>query len=175
VVVDTTLPSPSLGDDLSVSAIDVRLVTGRVAIVDQVATLAGKLGVTPERRTLAVGPVPDAVRDQLGGADHHPSPEPYDVVVAFNADRAMLDRHVSKLPARLSIAGGLWLCWPKKSSGVVTDIGEADVRAAGLEVGLVDNKIAAIDETWSGLRFVRRLTDRPLTAIAGPGRRQSPR
>ena len=57
-------------------------------------------------------------------------------------------------------AGVLWLAWPKRSSGVATDIGEADVRAAGLATGLVDTKIAAIDEVWSGLRFVRRLVDR---------------
>jgi hypothetical protein len=127
-----------------------------------VKSLAGKLGVTAESRTLVVGPAPDAVRGQLfdPDPDHHPDPEPYDVIVAFNASRAMLDRHVEKLPARLSIAGGLWLCWLKKSSGVATDIGEGDVRAAGLDAGLVDNKIAAIDETWSGLRFVRRVADR---------------
>jgi hypothetical protein len=129
-----------------------------------VKSLAGKLGVAAESRTLVVGPVPDAVRDQLFDPDHHPDhhpdPEPYDVIVAFNANRTMLDRHVEKLSVRLSAAGGLWLCWHKKSSGIDTDIGEADVRAAGLEVGLVDNKIAAIDETWSGLRFVRRVADR---------------
>jgi hypothetical protein len=126
-----------------------------------VSALAGKLGAKPQARVLVVGPAPDTVIDQLPDPDRQPStPEPYDVIVAFNSDRRALDRHAAKLPSRLTTAGGLWLCWPKKSSGVVTDIGEADVRAVGLEVGLVDNKIAAIDETWSGLRFVRRLADR---------------
>jgi hypothetical protein len=125
-----------------------------------VKSLADKLGVTAESRNLVVGPVPAAVLEQLFSPDHHPDPDPYDVIVAFNTDRGMLDRHVTKLPTRLTAAGGLWLCWLKKSSGVPTDIGEADVRAAGLDIGLVDNKIAAIDETWSGLRFVRRLADR---------------
>jgi hypothetical protein len=124
------------------------------------STLAGKLGVTSDSRALAVGPAPAAVLEQLFAPDHHPNQQAYDVIVTFNSDRSMLGRHVAKLPSRLTVAGGLWLCWPKKSSGVKTDIGEADVRAAGLEAGLVDNKIAAIDETWSGLRFVRRLADR---------------
>jgi hypothetical protein len=123
-------------------------------------TLAGKLGVTPQTAALVVGPCPAGVRDQLFDPDHHPGDAPYDVIVAFNRDRAMLDRHVARLPERLTVAGGLWLCWPKRSSGVATDIGEADVRAAGLDSGLVDNKIAAVDETWSALRFVRRLADR---------------
>jgi len=129
-------------------------------MVAGMTTLAGKLGITEDSRALVVGPAPTAVLDQLFDPDHHPDPEPYDVIVAFNNSRAMLDRHVAKLPDRLTVAGGLWLCWLKKSSEVPTDIGEADVRAAGLDIGLVDNKIAAIDESWSGLRFIRRLADR---------------
>jgi hypothetical protein len=123
--------------------------------------LAAKLGAKPEARVLVIGPAPDEVIEQLLKPDRHPSTaDPYDVIIAFNTDRRALDRHATKLPSRLSTTGGLWLCWPKKSSGVVTDIGEADVRAVGLDSGLVDNKIAAIDQTWSGLRFVRRLADR---------------
>ncbi len=57
--------------------------------------------------------------------------------------------------------GGLWIAWPKKSSGVVTDLSFAPVQEIGLANGLVDNKVAAIDDTWSGLRFVYRVTDRP--------------
>jgi hypothetical protein len=52
--------------------------------------------------------------------------------------------------------GGLWICWPKKASGIQTDVSDADVRAAGLASGLVDVKVCAVDATWSGLRFVRR-------------------
>jgi hypothetical protein len=129
-------------------------------VASGIGALAGKLGVTPDTATLVVGPCPDGVRDQLFDPDHHPGTTPYDIIVAFNRDRTMLDRHVARLPDRLTVAGGLWLCWLKRSSGVATDIGEADVRAAGLATGLVDNKIAAVDESWSGLRFVRRLTDR---------------
>jgi hypothetical protein len=85
---------------------------------------------------------------------------PYDVIIACCPDRKSLMKYASTLPQRLTTNGGLWLLWIKKASGVATDIGEAEVRAAGLEIGLVDNKIAAIDATWSGLRFVRRLADR---------------
>jgi hypothetical protein len=74
---------------------------------------------------------------------------------------AEVARRVPALKARLDPAGGLWLAWPKKSSGVATDVGETAVRTIGLDAGLVDNKVCAIDETWSGLRFVIRLADRP--------------
>jgi hypothetical protein len=125
-----------------------------------VSTLAAKLGVKPESRTLAVGAAPDGVVAELFDPHRRPSSAPYDVILAFCPDRKTLERHLSTLPGRLTTAGGLWLCWPKRSSGVSTDIGEADVRAEGLQTGLVDNKIAAIDDTWSGLRFVRRVADR---------------
>jgi hypothetical protein len=97
---------------------------------------------------------------QLFAPHRRPTSKPYDVIVAFCPDRGALNRYAKSLPARLGPAGGLWLAWPKRASGVPTDIGENDVRTAGLGAGLVDNKIAAIDETWSGLRFVRRRSDR---------------
>ena len=67
-------------------------------------------------------------------------------------------------------AGGLWIAWPKRASGVPTDLDENVVRDVGLAAGLVDNKVCAIDETWSGLRFVIRLRDRgsPGSASASP-------
>jgi hypothetical protein len=55
----------------------------------------------------------------------------------------------------------LWIAWPKRASGVETDLSENAVRELGLAAGLVDNKVCAIDQTWSGLRFVYRLRDRP--------------
>ena len=61
---------------------------------------------------------------------------------------------------RLTTAGGLWVAWPKRSSGLATDVDENVVREFGLATGLVDNKVCAIDATWSGLRFVVRLADR---------------
>jgi hypothetical protein len=122
--------------------------------------LAAKLGVTESSRALVVGPAPDAVLEQLFGPHRRPSRVPYEIILAFCPDRRALDRHAATLPDRLTTAGGLWLIWPKRASGITTDVGEAEIRAVGLSTGLVDVKIAAIDETWSGLRFVRRLADR---------------
>ena len=84
----------------------------------------------------------------------------YDVILAFcknrHALRELLPLSLDVLPAD----GSLWLCWPKKSSGVQTDITEAVIRAAGLAAGVVDVKICAIDDTWSGLKFMVRTKDR---------------
>lgn len=92
----------------------------------------------------------------LAGCHRRPGRGQYDVIVAFCPDRRALDRHVASLPARLAPKGGLWLCWLKRASGIPTDIGEADIHSSGLATGLVDNKVAAIDELWSGFRFVHR-------------------
>jgi len=62
---------------------------------------------------------------------------------------------------RMTPAGGLWIAWPKKASGVTTDVTENVIREVALPTGLVDNKVCAIDDTWSGLRFVFRRADRP--------------
>ena len=85
---------------------------------------------------------------------------PFDVILCFTPDLAALNKHVAQLAERLRPAGGLWIAWPKKASGVATDLTEDVVRAVGLEAGLVDNKVCAVNETWSGLRFVYRLKDR---------------
>ncbi len=61
----------------------------------------------------------------------------------------------------LQPAGGLWVAWPKRTSGTPTDLTENVVREVGLAHGLVDNKVCAITDVWSGLRFVVRLKDRP--------------
>jgi hypothetical protein len=83
------------------------------------------------------------------------------VIVLFAPDRAALLRGFAGAARRLSAAGGLWVAWPKKASGVATDLTESAVQAVGLGAGLVDNKVCAIDEVWSGLRFVVRVQDRP--------------
>jgi len=83
-----------------------------------------------------------------------------DVVVLFSRSLPALRRDFARLRKALHPAGGLWVAWPKKSSGVQTDLDENQVRALGLAQGLVDNKVCAIDDTWSGLRFVVRLKDR---------------
>jgi hypothetical protein len=84
----------------------------------------------------------------------------FDVIVFFTRRRAELVRRLSRLAELLVANGGLWIGWPKKSSGVATDLDFNEVQGLGLGIGLVDNKICAIDETRSGLRFVYRLKDR---------------
>jgi nucleoside-diphosphate-sugar epimerase len=85
---------------------------------------------------------------------------PIDVVVWFVTERRVLERKLAPLAERLDRAGGLWICWPKKASGVATDMTENVARDAALALGLVDNKVCAVDDVWSGLRIVYRLRDR---------------
>jgi hypothetical protein len=84
-----------------------------------------------------------------------------DVVLLFARSRAELVRRFETLAARIAADGSLWVAWPKRASGVETDLAEGYVRQHGLDAGLVDVKVCAVDETWSGLRFVYRLKDRP--------------
>jgi len=86
---------------------------------------------------------------------------PYDVIVLFARTRAEVERRFGKLAARLEPNGRLWIGWPKRASGIPTDITEHVLREVILPSGLVDNKVAAIDESWSGLQFVWRLKNRP--------------
>lgn len=79
-----------------------------------------------------------------------------DVIVSFHTERAQLEARVDALLRLLDVDGGLWIAWPKRASGVATDITEDTVRAVFLPLGLVDNKVCAIDDTWSGLRVVWR-------------------
>ncbi len=136
--------------------------------------LAAKLGIKPEARVALVNapdgfdqvlaPLPPGVTvlRQLRG--------PLDVIVAFVTRRAELERRLPALRAALAPAGGLWVAWPKRASKVPTDITEDVIRDVALPTGLVDNKVCAIDETWSGLRLVIRLELRP----AKPRRTSAP-
>jgi len=83
-----------------------------------------------------------------------------DIILFFVLNERALTRDFAKLAAKLTANGMIWIAWPKKSSGVVTDLAEQRVREIGLNGGLVDVKVCAIDETWSGLKFVYRLKDR---------------
>ncbi len=78
----------------------------------------------------------------------------------FTADRALLERQLPALLRTLAPDGAVWVSWPKKASGVPTDMTEDVVRAVALPTGLVDIKVAAIDDVWSGLKLVRRLNNR---------------
>ena len=79
-----------------------------------------------------------------------------DVVVAFFTERRELERRIDALGRMIFPGGGLWVAWPKRSSGLATTVDENVVREVALPLGLVDNKVCAIDETWSGLRVVWR-------------------
>jgi hypothetical protein len=105
----------------------------------------------------ALGPLPGGIRVQTSLTGK----APLDVVVLFATSRSALARAFPKAAARLEPAGGLWVAWPKRASGVPTDLTEDVAREIGLPAGLVDNKVCAIDETWSGLRFVIRRENRP--------------
>jgi hypothetical protein len=127
--------------------------------------LPKKLGIKPGHRVLLVDAPDGFALDPLPAGvtvDHKPgaAAASYDVIVAFCPDAAALTDGFGDWRARLDRAGGLWIAWPKRSSGVPTDLGENAVRDIGLAAGVVDNKVCAIDATWSGLRLVIRLADR---------------
>jgi hypothetical protein len=81
----------------------------------------------------------------------------FDVIVLFVTSRAELRRQITATRRRMTPAAGLWVAWPKKASGVASDVTENVIREIALPTGLVDNKVCAIDATWSGLRLVVRL------------------
>jgi hypothetical protein len=123
-----------------------------------------KLGIKPGARIALLG-APEGFDDTLGelpaGVELRRSARgTFDLLLAFFSRRVELERRLPALRAVLDPAGGLWIGWPKRASGVTTDVTEGVVRDLGLAAGLVDNKVCAIDQTWSGLRLVYRLRDR---------------
>lgn len=120
--------------------------------------LAAKLGIKPGMKVY-VDRGPDDL--DLGGV--RPTRRlgtATDVVVLFCRDLARLEARLDTAIEHTATDGAVWVCWPKKASGVATDLSDGAVRAIGLAAGVVDVKVAAIDQTWSGLKFVRRLSDR---------------
>jgi hypothetical protein len=85
---------------------------------------------------------------------------PMDFVLLFTRSAAELERDFARIAELLSPSGMLWVSWPKKASGVVTDLSDYNVRQIGLSAGLVDVKVCAVNDVWSGLKFVYRLQDR---------------
>lgn len=125
-----------------------------------------KLGIKPGHRVLLRG-APDDLAALLAGLAKEAkfvnaarSPGTIDVQLVFVRKLAALAPAFEKARGLMTTDGAVWLCWPKKSSGIATDVTDTSVRGTGLASGLVDNKVCAVDETWSGLRFVIRLKDR---------------
>jgi hypothetical protein len=83
-----------------------------------------------------------------------------DFAMLFTKSRTELTKEFKRISKQLAPAGMLWVSWPKKSSGVATDLDENTIRDIGLAAGLVDVKVCAVTDIWSGLKFVRRLKDR---------------
>lgn len=128
--------------------------------------LPKKLGIKPGSRVLLDGAPDDFESTHLAplpdGVEMHrrAGKTPYDLVVAFRTDARSLVKNLPRDITRITMPGRLWLAWPKKASGVATDLTGDVVREEGLAAGVVDIKVCAIDETWSGLAFVRRVADR---------------
>jgi len=129
--------------------------------------LPRKLGLKPNVR-FGVWNAPASFAEQLGAlpsgvtlGDAARGTSPLDVIVCFVSSLAELTRLLPRARKRLDPNGGLWVCWPKKASGIKTDVGENEIRNLGLASALVDNKVCAIDEVWSALRLVVRVRDRP--------------
>ena len=126
--------------------------------------LVAKLGIKPDTR-IAILNAPKGYDRVLGKlpprVTRRPSiVGPLDFVQFFTNEKRELERRFAALARSLAPAGMLWISWPKKASGVATDLTEDVIRAIGLAHGLVDVKVAAVDDVWSGLKFVRRLKDR---------------
>jgi hypothetical protein len=127
--------------------------------------LPQKLGIKPGSRVLFLSAPPE-FESALGDlpanvtASTRASKQSADVIVLFCRDLKTLQQKFDPARAALDDSGGLWIAWPKKASGVKTDLTENIIRDLALAAGLVDNKVCAIDDTWSGLRLVIRLEDR---------------
>ena len=110
----------------------------------------------PERFEDSLGELPDVASLHTDLADD----ARYDVIVAFITQRSELEAELPRLRARMAPACGLWVAWPKRASQMPTDVTDQVIRDVVLPTGLVDNKVCAIDNTWSGLRLVIRRQNR---------------
>ena len=126
--------------------------------------LAKKLGIK-EGNTVALVGAPDGFENELEGLPdgvqlRQKAGGRADVVVFFTTRASELEKRFAALGKSVFPDGGLWIAWPKRSSGVATDLDENRLRDIGLPHGLVDNKVCAVNDTWSGLRFVWRKENR---------------
>ena len=130
--------------------------------------LAKKLGIKDDFRA-ALLHVPDEVKTALRGAlgkcriqhDSMHAARDLDFIFLFAKSRAGLELELLPAAKALAPTGLLWISWPKKSSGVATDLTENLIRQSGLDAGLVDVKVCAVTEVWSGLKFVIPVKNRP--------------
>lgn len=126
--------------------------------------LGRKLGIKDGLTVFLDGAPDDVVIEPAGAHVVRRLPASADVTLTFHTTLTGLAARLPVLLERTSSAGAVWVCWPKKAAqralGIASDLDENLVRELGLELGFVDVKVAAIDETWSGLKFVRRLADR---------------
>lgn len=129
--------------------------------------LVKKLGIKAGQRACILGAPPGYLRslgklpDGVRLLSRPGKPQSLDFVQYFVAQSGELARKFPQLKAALSFDGSLWVSWPKKTSAAKSDLSENLIRQIGLDNGLVDVKVIAVDETWSGLKFVYRLADRP--------------
>jgi hypothetical protein len=129
--------------------------------------LPKKLGIKPESRLLVVAAPDGFIRADLAGlppgvrVHTKPGGPAYDVVVVFVRSAAEFFRRFEPLTNRITPAGRLWVAWPRKAGGYPSDMTENAIRDHAVELGLVDNKVAAISEAWSGLQIVHRVKNRP--------------
>jgi hypothetical protein len=125
--------------------------------------LSQKLGIK-EGMTVAILGAPDSFESSLGqlppGVIVHHHLKPSDIFIVFGQWAAELDQSFHQAAIQLPPDGAIWVAWPKRSSGVETDLTEDRLRELFLPSGMVDNKVCAIDDTWSGLRFVVRKENR---------------
>lgn len=126
--------------------------------------LPQKLGIKDGYHVSLVD-VPNAVISELKSSLEkcqiaHDAKAQVDFAIIFTKSSAVLIKEFKRLTKQLAPAGMLWVSWPKKSSGVATDLNENVIRDIGLAAGLVDVKVCAVTDVWSGLKFVRRLKDR---------------
>jgi len=127
--------------------------------------LVKKLGFKEGFRTALVNP-PKGFQKELAPVPNNVSisvgtlTKPLDLIILFADSQKMLKMEFPRLARKLMENGMLWIAWPKKASGISTDLSDSSVRDIGLAAGLVDVKVCAINDVWSGLKFVYRLEDR---------------
>lgn len=159
-------PLPLCGIGMTTFEGHIRLVPMKLAGYSG-TPLPKKLGIKSDGRSILVN-APQEIASELSLSrsasrstrSASPSAKDLDFVLVFTKTEADLKKNFAKLAPKLQPAGMLWVGWPKKASGVPTDLTEDVVRKVGVAAGMVDVKVCAIDETWSGLKFVYRLKDR---------------